>query len=239
MHPSQPVCSQEAFFHTIKERALKRVVLFAVFFAVVQPLWAKTFYVSDDLSIHMRRAPGVHASVIEPLDSGTPVSVLKKSDGYAEVESPDGKRGWIRAGYLQDKPVASDRLGKAQKKLASVTQEHHALKEKLKAAVSTKSQQATAIDNLKKRNQALKQRLTQVTNASAHSLQISRQNNRLKARIARLEQKRSKLRSRVRVIESRREGILMGAAIVIAGILAGLILPFLRFRRKRSSWQSF
>ena len=218
---------------------MKRLLLFIVLAAFAYPLWAKTLYVSDDLSIHMRRAPSAHSSIVEPLDSGTPVSVLKKSDGYAEVEAPDGKQGWIRAGYLQDKPVASDRLGKAQKTLASVKQEHHALKEKLKAALSSKLQQTTAIDHLKKRNQALKQRLTQVTNASAHSLQISRQNNRLKARIARLEQKRSKLRSRVRVIESRREGIVMGAAIVIAGMLVGLILPFLRFRRKRSGWRSF
>ena len=218
---------------------MKRLLLFIALAAFTYPVLAKTLYVSDDLSIHMRRAPGAHASIIEPLDSGTPVSVLKNNDGYAEVEAPDGKQGWIRARYLQDKPVASDRLGKAQKTLTSVEQEHDSLNSKLKAALSAKSQQAAAIDNLKKHNQSLKERLTQVTNASAHSLQISRQNDRLKARIARLEQQRSKLRSRVRVIESRREGILMGAAIIIAGILVGLIVPILRFRRKRSAWRSF
>ena len=218
---------------------MKRVVLFAVFFALAQPLWAGTLYVSDDLSIHMRRAPAVNSSVIEPLDSGTPVSVLKKTDGYTQIEAPDGKQGWVHTDYLQDKPVASDRLSKAQKQLASVKQEHDTLKNRLKAALAVKSQQTAAIDKLQKHNQALKQRLTQVTNASAHSLQISRQNNQLKARIARLEHQRSTLHSQVRVIEGRREGIVMGAAIVVAGILVGLILPFLRFRRKRSSWQSF
>lgn len=219
---------------------MKRVMLLIVLAAFAPPLWARTLYVSDNLAIHLRSAPDSHASIIEALDSGTPVSVLKKTHGYAEIEAPDGKRGWIRARDLQGKPAASDRLGKAQKALAGARQEHATLENKLKAALSAQSQQAATIKQMTRSNAALKQRLSKVTNASAHSLHISRQNLQLKAHIARLKQARSQLRSQDRVTESRRAGLLMGAAIIIAGILAGLILPLLlRIRRKRSAWQSF
>lgn len=217
-----------------------RALLFVVLAALAGPVLAATLYVSDDLSTTMRSGASQRSSIVETLESGTPVSVLKAHNGYTEVQAPDGKQGWVRTGVLQSTPVASDRLTNVQKQLGQAKKESGELQQKLKAATSTTSDQATAIDKLKQRNVALKQHLGHVTNAAAHSLQISRENDKLKARVAHLKQVRSQLEYQDRITESRREGIVIGAAILIGGIIVGLILPLLRLlRRRRSTWNGF
>lgn len=217
---------------------MKKALLFVVLAAFAGPLLAQTQYVSDDLSITMRTGQGNQYSIIEMLESGTPVSVLQKSNGYTQVQAPDGKQGWVLARFLQPMPVARDRLAKAQKQLADVKQQNSKLQAQLKAALSSKSDQTTTIQQLKQQDAALKQRLDHITNTAAHSLQISQENDKLRARVAHLEQERSQLQYENRVTESRREGIVIGAVVLILGVLVGLVLPRLRLRR-RSAWNSF
>ncbi len=217
---------------------MKRVLLFVVLAVFAGPLLAKTLYISDDLSVTMRTGQGNRYSIIEMLDSGTPVSVINKSNGYTEIQAPDGKQGWVLTRFLQSMPVARDRLASAQKKLTDLQQKNAALQKQLKSAMSTKSNQSSTIQSLKSDNASLKQRLAHITNTAAHSLQISRENQQLKSKVAQLEQARSQLQYENRITESRREGIVIGAAILIAGVLVGLILPRLRLRR-RSGWDSY
>lgn len=217
---------------------MKRALLFIVLAAFATPLLAQTKYVSDDLSITMRTGQGNQYSIVEMLESGTPVRVIQKNNGYTQVQAPNGKQGWVLARFLQPMPVARDRLADVQKQLSNVKQQNSKLQDQLKAALSTKSDQTSTIQQLKQRNSALKQRLGHITNTAAHSLQISQENDKLKARVAHLEQERSQLQYENRITESRREGIVIGAMILIAGVFVGLILPRLRLRR-RSAWNSF
>lgn len=217
---------------------MTKALLFVVLAAFAGPLLAQTQYVSDDLSITMRTGQGNRYSIIEMLESGTPVHVVKKANGYAEVQAPDGKQGWVLTRFLQPMPVARDRLADVQKQLTNIKQQNSQLQDKLKAALGTKSDQASAIQHLKQQNAALKQRLDHITTTAAHSLQISQQNDQLKTRVAQLEQERSQLQAENRITESRREGIVIGAVILILGMLVGLILPRLRVRR-RSAWDSY
>lgn len=217
---------------------MTKALLFVVLAAFAGPLLAQTQYVSDDLSITMRTGQGNQYSIIEMLESGTPVHVVKQANGYAEVQAPDGKQGWVLTRFLQPMPVARDRLADVQKQLTNIKQQNSQLQDKLKAAVGTKSDQASTIQQLKQQNAALKQRLDHITTTAAHSLQISQQNDKLKTRVAQLEQERSQLQAENSITESRREGIVIGAVILILGMLVGLILPRLRVRR-RSAWDSY
>lgn len=223
---------------SLAESIVKRVLLFVILAVVAGPLLAETVYVSDDLSITMRTGQGNRYSIIQMLSSGTPVRVIKQNNGYSEIQAPDGKQGWVLTRFLQPMPVARDRLATVQKQLSTLQQKNTKLQTQLKSALSAKSGQSSTIQSLKQDNATLKQRLAHITNTAAHSLQISRQNAQLKTTVAHLEQVRSQLQYENRITESRREGIVIGAVILIAGVLVGLILPRLRLRR-RSAWDSY
>ncbi len=86
----------------------------------------------------------------------------------------------------------------------------------------------------------LQQELDRIRELSANTVQLDEQNKSLKQRqisdgqyIEELEAENSRLGS-----QSNREWFLVGAAVLLFGVILGLIIPRLRFRKK-SDWGDF
>ena len=199
---------------------------------------AQTRYVSDKLVITVRTGQGAQFQIIKTLESGDHVKVLETTDtGYTLIETTDGTEGWVRTQYLADEPVASEKLIRAEARLAKT---RTALK-KIKADFATLSeehktlsQQQTTLSTDKKQLDTELARLNEIAKKpiiiDRQNRQLQQQNVSLEKDLQRLNQENNSLKDR-----SQREWFIVGALVLFGGIVLGLLIPKLR-GRKRSSW---
>lgn len=58
-------------------------------------------------SLNLRQCPTRECRIIALLHKGQGVRVLSQRSGWAEVALPDGRQGWLAAGYLGASPAVS------------------------------------------------------------------------------------------------------------------------------------
>ena len=202
---------------------------------------AERRYVSDDLGITLRTGQSTQHQILRMVTSGTPLEVLETDEdtGYTRVRTPQGVEGWVLSRYLMDHPGAQDQLTNAQKKLARLEDENKNMRAKLNEVSGDKSSLTKEKDMLSAENGKLQAELDHIRKTAASALAIESENKRLTNERVRLEtdlqaaqQENISLKDR-----SDREWFVRGAAVVVVGILIGLILPKIRFR-SRSSWNT-
>ncbi|MEJ2591254.1 MAG: TIGR04211 family SH3 domain-containing protein, partial [Candidatus Thiodiazotropha sp.] len=84
------------------------------------------------------------------------------------------------------------------------------------------------------------QELQSIQRTASNAIRISNERNELRKQVADLTREVEDLKQENRDLgnEATRDWFLIGAGVIIAGILIGLILPHLRFQRRRNSWGS-
>jgi SH3 domain protein len=197
-------------------------------------------YVSDSLEVTLRSGKTLKHSILRMLPSGTRVTVLETdSDGYARVRTDGGTEGWILTRFLSSTPSATQRLTQVEQRLAALQIENHQLKEQIgqfgqqKAELEKQRQQAV------EENRRATQRLNSIRETAANALAIEAENRALKERMLTHErdlqaaqQENAKLRDR-----TARDWFLVGAGVLLLGLILGVLLPRLRWHRK-SSWDT-
>ncbi len=205
----------------------------------VQTAMAETFYVSDQLRITLRSGQGNQFQIIRALESGTKLDVTQQTDtGYSQVRLEDGTEGWVRSQYLTKDPIAKDKLDKVELKLekletslVAIKKERDALREENKV-LSTEKQQ------FEKTNSTLSEKIKYVTEIAAKpQLELEASNSKLQQANLELEKGLQRLSQENQVLRDRsnREWFIAGAGVLIAGMLLGLIVPKIRWKRK-SNW---
>lgn len=200
---------------------------------------AQTFYVSDELTITVRTGPSTQNAIIRNLTTGDAVTLLEESsDGnYARVRTDTGVEGWALRRYLIDTPVARDQLARAQRELTQA----RARIEELESSVADLTAQLDSVTQRMQEAESaatdLNSELVDVRSASANALTIRDQNESLRRRVNDREQLVEALTNENLSLSSRanREWFLLGAGVLVAGIVLGLIIPSLR-RKRRTNW---
>lgn len=215
------------------------VLAFALSLASVAQ--AETRYVSDRLEIQMRTGKGTQFRILRMLPSGTPLDVLEvaQEDGYTRVRAPGGVEGWVLSRFLMNGQAARDRLAAAEKQLAKLELENRKLSasmSELKSAKGTTDQQRTQLD---KDNRRLSQELEEIRRTASSALAIDAENKDLKSKIVAYERQVQSLQQENEGLKDRtaRDWFMVGAGVVILGMLIGLIIPRIRWRKK-SSWDT-
>jgi SH3 domain protein len=67
---------------------------------------AETAYVTDTLRLGLHQAADTSDRPFRNLESGQEMEVLSRTQYYANVELPDGTRGYVKAGFLVDEKPA-------------------------------------------------------------------------------------------------------------------------------------
>ena len=217
-------------------------VLVILFLATAGNALAESRYVSDKLEITMRSGKGNSYSITRMLSSGTQVEVLEvdKSAGYTKVRTNSGKEGWVLSRYLMRSQAARDRLAAAEKKLAELELE----KRKLETSMASLSEEKTALNSklaaLEGDSRKVSQELTEIKRTASSALAIDSENKDLKSRVVSLERELQTLQQENEGLKDRtaRDWFMVGAGVVLLGIIVGLIIPRIRWRRK-SSWDTF
>ena len=217
-------------------------VLVILFLATAGNALAESRYVSDKLEITMRSGKGNSYSITRMLGSGTQVEVLEvdKSAGYTKVRTKSGKEGWVLSRYLMRSQAARDRLAAAEKKLAELELE----KRKLETAMASLSEEKNALNStlasLEGDSRKVSQELTEIKRTASSALAIDSENKDLKSRVVSLERELQTVQQENEGLKDRtaRDWFMVGAAVVLLGIIVGLIIPRIRWRKK-SSWDTF
>lgn len=220
---------------------MKALVLTLLISLIAMPALAETRYVSDQLEIPLRSGTSTQHRIIRMLSSGTPLGVLEVNTeaGYSRVRAPDGAEGWVLSRLLQNIPSARDRLAQAQKQLAEL---QAAERERLENLDNLKSEKGSLEDKLSallEENSRLKQELAEIRRTASSSLAIAEENKELKNRLLQMERKQQRLVQENEALSDRtkRDWFMVGAGVIIVGIILGLILPRIRVK-KRSSWDT-
>jgi len=210
---------------------------------LVTQAYAETRYVSDQMEITMRSGQSTQHNIVRLLKSGTPLEQLEtdSESGYAHVRLADGTEGWVLARFLLDMPIAKDRLAALEKKMASLLEQKQQVDAGLKQTRSEKATLEKERGRLATENGALTRELEQLRRTAASPIAISEENKSLKAHIATIEDELQTLKHKYRAMEDQtaQNWFMIGAGVILLGIIVGLILPNMRFgRRKRSQWGS-
>jgi len=203
---------------------------------------AETRYVSDTLEITMRSGKGTSYGITRMLRSGTQLTVLEedKNSGYTHVRTKSGKDGWVLSRFLMKTPAARDRLAAAEKQLAELELENRKLETAMTSLKDEKSKLSKNLGSLDSESRKVSQELAEIRRTASSALAIDSENKDLKSRVVALERQLQTLQQENEGLKNRtaRDWFMVGAAVVLLGIIVGLIIPRIRWRRK-SSWDTF
>ena len=198
---------------------------------------AATRYISDELSINMRRGPSTSYSISKLLDAGARVQTLSEANGWTQVRTEQGLEGYVLTRFLSNEPAARTRIAEMEAETAKLKEENVALREELSQEQSGTEKLGKLRSELIAENQALKDELEEIRRVSANAISLNQQNREFREQLLDAESEVERLRSENKSLQSRREGMKIGALILIGGVILGLVLPLFR-RRRKSSWDS-
>jgi len=217
------------------------LVLFLVLGVLAGNSFADTRYVSDRLEIQMRTGKGTQFKILRMLPSGTPLQVLEvdHENGYSRVRTPSGMEGWVLNRYLMRGQAARDRLASAEKQLAQLELENRKLKTSLAELQKVKGDTDQERNALHKKNSQISQELEEIRRTASSALALDAENKDLRSKIIAYERQLQTLKQENEGLKDRtaRDWFMVGTGVVLLGILIGLIIPRIRWRKK-SSWDT-
>jgi len=80
-------------------------------------------YVTDELRLSMYANANDNSQVLKLLESGDSVDIEQIQGPYALVLGPDGTRGWVKRGFLVDKPTSNLLLAEERMKTEKLAAE--------------------------------------------------------------------------------------------------------------------
>jgi SH3 domain protein len=204
------------------------------------PALAQRMYTSDELIVLLRTGPSIENAIIRNMRPGTALDVLDEDAGndYSHVRlTGSDVEGFVLTQYLTPERAARDLLADAERTLATTRARVQALETEL---AGLRSELGTTRDTLEEERASgneVSAELADIREASANAVALRDQNEMLRRRVNELTAEaeamvieNSRLASR-----SRQNWFVVGAAVLVGGIVIGLIAPSLR-RTRRSSW---
>ncbi|MBT8422661.1 MAG: TIGR04211 family SH3 domain-containing protein [Gammaproteobacteria bacterium] len=203
---------------------------------------AENRWVTDEFEVMMRSGTSTKERIVRQLKSGTRLEVLEidAQSGYTKVRTASGTEGWVLTRYLRRSPTAQLLLPDLERKLKDSEAERTRLANELSELKKSRRALEREVGELQSANSSQEQQLDRITRLSSSTIEVDQQNTQLKQRVAEAEQQIEALEIENNQLASRanREWFLIGGAVLVAGLLLGLILPRIQWRKK-SSWSDF
>lgn len=205
-------------------------------------LLAADAYVTDQFRITVRSGETSGHRIIRMLPTGSKVNVLSRNEesGYSKVRLPSREEGFVLSRQLLNAPVARDRIpaleaqisalnaapGELRGQLSALTREHHSLQ--------------AAHKELNKIKTEIEQELVSLQRTSANAMRIANERKELRKQTAQLTRELEDVKQTNRELENSQtqSWFMIGAAVLVGGIILGLILPHLRVKRRKNDWGS-
>lgn len=186
-----------------------------------------TRYVAPGQAVDLRSGLAKKDKTVRTLEPGTTVKILQTNVklGYTKVKLPSGETGWIVTRQLTQVPPPPPQPEAQQ-------------------AVSTTTQPALPVAKSPEQLQAevghLQTELIAIRQASTNVLRIQAERDQLQSSVISLRKEVDTLLREKNALndDQKQSWFLIGAGVLLGGMLLGAFLPRLSFRR-RNDWSSF
>jgi SH3 domain protein len=204
--------------------------------------WSQEAWVSDSFEVTLRTGPSTSNTIQLMVSSGTRLEILEEypESGYARVRTGGGTEGWVLSRYLMDEPSAREQFERLSEQLSSANAEGASAISELGAIRKEYDTATSVIRQLEADNVKLRAEVEEISSKAANTLAIDHQNQELQQkitdseiRVSVLEQEKERL-----VNWSNRYWFIVGSAVMLLGVLLGLILPRIKFQ-KRTRYNRF
>jgi len=203
---------------------------------------AKTQYVTDNLQITMRSGQSTGHKILRLLPSGTPVEVLGENSqtGYSRVRAL-GEEGWVLTRQLMNEPGAREQLSSLKERLQVLQDAPENTRSRLATLQEEHQALQSSCAQINETKQRLEQELESIRRVSADAVRINNERTELRKTVADLTRERENLKQEIRDLNNQtsQRWFLIGGGVTLLGILLGLVLPHLRFQRRKRSWGTF
>lgn len=203
---------------------------------------AKSAYVTDQVEITLRTGETTGHRIMRMLPTGEKLTVLgvNADSGYTKVRTSTGAVGYVLSRQLVDSPVARDRLAAAEAEVNALKAAPGELSSRLAKLRDEHAKLQTAHETLNQAKQQVDQELAALKRTANNAVRIANERNELRKQVAGLTREIEDVKQQNRELENKtaQNWFLIGAGVVVGGVLLGLILPHLRVRRRKSSWGS-
>ena len=203
---------------------------------------AETRYVTDKFEITLRSGPSGSHSIQRMVKSGTTLEELERDpdNGYSKVRTTGGTEGWVLSRYLMGEPAARAQLESLSSELTNTTTKGNNIRSQVDAIKHQLDNAAKRVAMLERENKKLGNELTEIKQVAANTLAINSQNKELRQRLTKVESQKNTLLQENYVLSTRKERdwFVAGALVLSAGVIIGLILTRIRWR-KRSRYDSY
>jgi len=214
---------------------MKAIWAFLILSLFVPTVFAKTLYITDVLYVTIRDSYMESSNVIKTLKSGVMLEEIgEEQEGYAFVRTEDGIEGWIKSRYLIEEPTAALTLSKIQTRLEKLDAESSDFKEKYTQARQKQKEVEKEFKRLESQSQNLMNENARLKKLSANPLLLSQENEKLKLDYQALESEVLVLRQENETFKttSGRDWFLVGAGVLVVGLIIGLVIPNMRLSKK-------
>ncbi len=199
---------------------------------------AQSRYVTDQFEVMMRRGPSIQNAIVRQLPSGTALELLEtdSASGYSKVRTQGGAEGWVLTRQLMNDPAARDQIVRLQQRLNALRSQSGDQGKALDDTRQREEQLKGTVRSLESGTKRLEAELSEIKRTAANVLRINEENKTLRENLSQAEIKLSTLEQENDRLVSRREQnwFLIGAAVLIIGIILGLVIPRIpRHRRGR------
>lgn len=201
-----------------------------------------TRYVTDELTITLRSGENNTYRVIKSLPTGTSLEILSENpqSGYSKVKTSDGIEGYVLTRFLVDTVPAKQQLSTVREELEQLRAQPNKIEEQLaelqkKFNALNAKQSSLVIENseLKQRMNLIRKNASNVVSLMDERDKVKEQVNELTTEIDTLRLKNLELQN-----HSDKKWFMIGAGILAAGLILGLIIPKLGGGRRRTNWSS-
>ncbi|MBE0484637.1 TIGR04211 family SH3 domain-containing protein [Marinobacter sp.] len=200
---------------------------------------ARTVWVDDQLYLPVRSGAGTQFRIIEnAVPSGTPLQVIEVGESYTKVRTPRGNEGWVSSQYLSNQPIAADRLKTATQQLETARTQLSQAREQLALVTEERDNLQNSESTLSNRSDELQTELQRIKDIAADSINLERRNRELREENQRLRNDLEVLTAENERLEASKDSdfMLLGAGLVLGGVLLALLIPMLKPTRKTDNW---
>jgi len=200
-------------------------VVLILLFVFAGSAQAETRYIVDQAKFPMRAGQSTAHKIVRLLPSGAAVELLEQSkDGYSHIRTAGGKEGWILSRYLMKVPAARDRLEKFEQELSQ-----------LGTLKKQKVQAERGNRRLNSENSKLVKELALLKKTAAAAAEMIAENKSLKSDAEASKKALEEFRHETDDItnSAHQRWFMLGGGAILIGVLLGLILPYVRLRRKK------
>ena len=198
---------------------------------------AETRYITDKLSVELRRGPGNEYKIMRNLDAGLSVEVVEQTpEGYSRVHVGDTE-GWVLTQFLTTERSARDRLAVAERAASDAKARAADLERQVAELTAQLGDTKTELDHTRDNHEHVSRELANIKTAAANVVEIQQQNESLRQKTVDRDRQVEELTAENGTLSSRsrQNWFIVGAAVLFGGIVIGLIAPSLR-RKRRSDW---